>query len=233
MDSLIIWIDSVLTVLHSRLSAWTGASGTANVSTAAAGGGGGLEARLGLSATQLCVLSVAFNPIFWNLFARAEHRTKFWSGLVGARWGCYSLAATIFLLGLARDHFFLAALASAPDSRWWVVTQFPLLHRTLGLASFVVGNVLVVTSMWALGVTGTYLGDYFGILMPSRVTGFPFNVTDNPMYHGSVLSFLGTSLWYAKPLGFWITAEVLIMYLLALVSLPRPSSLFLGANCTR
>jgi phosphatidylethanolamine N-methyltransferase len=35
--------------------------------------------------------------------------------------------------------------------------------------------------MWALGVTGTYLGDYFGILMDEMVVGFPFNVTDAPM----------------------------------------------------
>lgn len=28
-------------------------------------------------------------------------------------------------------------------------------------AAFVVGGVLVLSSMWALGITGTYLGDYF------------------------------------------------------------------------
>ncbi len=27
------------------------------------------------------------------------------------------------------------------------------------------GQVLVISSTWALGVTGTFLGDYFGILM--------------------------------------------------------------------
>lgn len=35
--------------------------------------------------------------------------------------------------------------------------------------------------MWRLGVVGTYLGDYFGILMEERVTAFPFNVMDDPM----------------------------------------------------
>ncbi|ANB14563.1 bifunctional phosphatidyl-N-methylethanolamine N-methyltransferase/phosphatidyl-N-dimethylethanolamine N-methyltransferase [Sugiyamaella lignohabitans] len=70
--------------------------------------------------------------------------------------------------------------------------------------------------MWALGVTGTYLGDYFGILMDERVTGFPFNVTDNPMYYGSFLSFLGTGLWFAKPAGIAVSGFVLVMYLIAL-----------------
>ena len=78
------------------------------------------------------------------------------------------------------------------------------------------GNVLVLSSMWALGITGTYLGDYFGILMDHRVTSFPFNVTDAPMYYGSTLSFLGTAILYGKPAGFLLTIEVLFLYLLAL-----------------
>ena len=78
------------------------------------------------------------------------------------------------------------------------------------------GNVLVLTSMWALGVTGTYLGDYFGILMDKMVTGFPFNVTGAPMYYGSFMSFLGSALLFGKPAGLWLSLEVMVMYLIAL-----------------
>lgn len=70
--------------------------------------------------------------------------------------------------------------------------------------------------MWALGVTGTYLGDYFGILMDHMVTGFPFNVTDAPMYWGSLCSFLGTAFHYQKPAGFLLSAVVFVMYSIAL-----------------
>ena len=70
--------------------------------------------------------------------------------------------------------------------------------------------------MYALGITGTYLGDYFGILMSERVTSFPFNITGAPMYYGSTMSFLGTALLYGKPAGILLTAEVLIVYLMAL-----------------
>ena len=70
--------------------------------------------------------------------------------------------------------------------------------------------------MWALGVTGTYLGDYFGILMDKMVTGFPFNVTSAPMYYGSTMSFLGTAILFGKPAGILLTVEVLVVYLLAL-----------------
>jgi phosphatidylethanolamine N-methyltransferase len=70
--------------------------------------------------------------------------------------------------------------------------------------------------MWALGITGTYLGDYFGILMDSMVTGFPFNITDAPMYYGSTMSFLGTAILFGKPAGVLLTIEVLVVYLVAL-----------------
>lgn len=70
--------------------------------------------------------------------------------------------------------------------------------------------------MYVLGITGTYLGDYFGILMDRRVTSFPFNVTDAPMYYGSTLSFLGTAILYGKPAGILLTAGILAVYIVAL-----------------
>ena len=80
---------------------------------------------------------------------------------------------------------------------------------------FLTGNTLVLTSMWALGVTGTYLGDYFGILMDAPVTSFPFNVSSSPMYHGSAMSFLATAIWYGKPAGILLTSVVATAYSIA------------------
>ena len=74
----------------------------------------------------------------------------------------------------------------------------------------------MLSSMWALGVTGTYLGDYFGILMDEMVTGFPFNVTSSPMYTGSTMSFLGTALWFGKPAGIALAGLVWVAYTIAL-----------------
>lgn len=70
--------------------------------------------------------------------------------------------------------------------------------------------------MYALGVTGTYLGDYFGILMSARVEGFPFSVTDAPMYWGSTASFAGTALWYGRPAGLVLCVLVAVAYWVAL-----------------
>lgn len=52
--------------------------------------------------------------------------------------------------------------------------------------------------------------------MDDIVTGFPFNVTDAPMYHGSTLSFLGAALYFAKPAGILLTSWVYIVYFFAL-----------------
>ncbi|RKP10987.1 phospholipid methyltransferase-domain-containing protein [Thamnocephalis sphaerospora] len=158
--------------------------------------------------------TILFNPIFWNIAARSEYRHRAITRLAGgnSRHGCYALAVTIFSLGIFRDYLYKNAIEHQP--------QHPILAygevKVTAALFFIVGNVLVLSSMYALGVTGTYLGDYFGILMDERVTGFPFNVTDNPMYHGSTLVFLSTALWYGSPAGLLITAIVFIAYTVAL-----------------
>lgn len=128
--------------------------------------------------------------------------------------GCYLLAFTIFSLGIARDLAYERALNLQPTSA--LLLQNEILTKYVSVGLFGLGNVLVLSSMWALGVTGTYLGDYFGILMNDRVTGFPFNVTDNPMYEGSTLCFLGTALWFGKPAGLFAAVFVHVMYSIAL-----------------
>lgn len=128
--------------------------------------------------------------------------------------GCYGLAMSIFTLGILRDYLYEKALRDQPT--WSLFTDNASIVKAAGVACFAIGNVLVLSSMWALGITGTYLGDYFGILMDHIVTSFPFNVCNNPMYYGSTLSFLGTALWFGKPAGVVVTAFVFVMYLIAL-----------------
>ncbi|KAF8475578.1 phospholipid methyltransferase-domain-containing protein [Kalaharituber pfeilii] len=158
--------------------------------------------------------SIAFNPLFWNVAARQEYHNKVLTKLFGgnSRYGCYALAVAIFSLGIFRDYLYKQSLKDQPTLD--VLDN----NAVKGLAAvlFITGNVLVTTSMYALGFTGTYLGDYFGILMDSKVTGFPFNVTDAPMYYGSTMSFVATALWFASPAGLLLSAEVLVMYLMAL-----------------
>ncbi|MCJ1297222.1 Phosphatidyl-N-methylethanolamine N-methyltransferase [Hypocenomyce scalaris] len=191
----------------------------------------------------ISALSIAFNPIFWNTVARQEYHHKILTKLFNgnSRLACYALAITIFSLGIFRDALsgrppHPSPLGLASQGRTPHVQQanhlssyeralraqpfHPLLQGTMsnyiGYALIASGNVLVLSSMWALGITGTYLGDYFGILMDHVVESFPFNVTGAPMYYGSTMSFLGTAILYGKPAGVFLTAEVLVVYLIAL-----------------
>ncbi|KOS17261.1 Phosphatidyl-N-methylethanolamine N-methyltransferase [Escovopsis weberi] len=160
--------------------------------------------------------SIAFNPLFWNILARqgqTEYHNKILSRTLGGKHAaCYALAVSIFSLGIVRDWLFKAALGEQPSH--------PLLEGALaqgaGYALTAAGGVLVLSSMWALGVTGTYLGDYCGILMDEMVAGFPFSVTSAPMYWGATMSFLGAALVLGKPAGVLLAGEALLGYAVAL-----------------
>jgi phosphatidylethanolamine/phosphatidyl-N-methylethanolamine N-methyltransferase len=88
-------------------------------------------------------------------------------------------------------HSYLSALLEQPSAR---ILPSPL-DTLIPAVLFILGQTFVVTSTWALGITGTFLGDYFGILMDHRVEGFPFNVLRDPMYVGSTMCFTATALW--------------------------------------
>ncbi|XP_034502622.1 phosphatidylethanolamine N-methyltransferase isoform X11 [Ailuropoda melanoleuca] len=60
-------------------------------------------------------------------------------------------------------------------------------------------------------------GDYFGILKEARVTTFPFNVLDNPMYWGSTANYLGWAVMHASPTGLLLTAVVALVYMVAIL----------------
>ncbi|XP_038619804.1 phosphatidylethanolamine N-methyltransferase isoform X1 [Tachyglossus aculeatus] len=260
------------------------------------------------------VLCIIFNPLFWNVVARWEHKTRSLSKAFGSPYkACYCLGVTILLLNFLRSYWpacriYLCAKASCrravrgwrsaivkpaqnpqPGSvpgrhvagtpygsevanpflplisrnraRWKEpVCDNPITARTarifrgntpllnawkttecshgftramtsqpklegldclaayhMGLAILGVGVIFVLSSFLALGFVGTYLGDYFGILMDAKVTKFPFNVLDNPMYWGSTANYLGWSIMNASPTGLVLTAVVAVTYMVAMV----------------
>ncbi|KAM6493255.1 phospholipid methyltransferase [Amanita muscaria] len=161
----------------------------------------------------LSLAAITFNPTAWNIVARNEYRNKTLTRLFGSpRLGCYFLTFMIFAFGILRDHLYQRALQDQP--------RVPLLPEPLAtlvpLVLFIAGQTFVITSTYALGITGTFLGDYFGILMDHRVTGFPFDMLRDPMYVGSTMCFAATALWYERPAGLLVTAYVYIGYLIAL-----------------
>jgi len=84
--------------------------------------------------------------------------------------------------------------------------------RALAALLVVVGQVFVLSSFYRLGITGTFLGDYCGILMDAPVTGFPFSVLNNPMYVGSSLCFVGYAVWSGSVAGLLLAVLVFLVY---------------------
>eukprot|EP00126_Sphaerothecum_destruens_P010100 Sdes_comp20675_c0_seq6m16101 len=135
---------------------------------------------------------IIFNPLAWNIAARKEYKTKFLTKLCGSPYkACLCLAFCIFTMGLVRDALFERAIATQPKAN---ILQNSFV-KLVALLLFLASSSLVLSSMYVLGITGTYLGDYCGILMENRVECFPFNILDNPMYVGSTLGFLSLALW--------------------------------------
>jgi len=162
----------------------------------------------------IALASIAFNPTFWNIVAQNEYHNRTITKLFGGNslYGCYALAVTIFVLGIIRDTLYTRALQDQPKLYLFSTSFF----QSLAAFLFASGQILVLTSTYALGITGTYLGDYFGILMKDRVETFPFSVLRDPMYVGSTMCFFGGALWYARPAGIFISIFVWIAYMVAL-----------------
>ncbi|XP_032287965.1 phosphatidylethanolamine N-methyltransferase isoform X3 [Phoca vitulina] len=160
------------------------------------------------------ILTITFNPLFWNVVARWEQKTRKLSRAFRSPYlACYSLGAVILLLNILRSHCFTQAMLSQPKME---SLDNPMAYR-LGLALLGVGSTFVLSSFFALGFTGTFLGDYFGILKEARVTTFPFNVLDNPMYWGSTANYLGWAVMHASPTGLLLTAVVALVYMVAIL----------------
>ncbi|KAL5020078.1 hypothetical protein ScPMuIL_002970 [Solemya velum] len=162
----------------------------------------------------LAALTIIFNPVFWNVIARWEYKSRRLSSLFGsAQFACAILSVGILVLGAYRDWRFQVAIESQP--RCYALQQNWVLWA--GYACIIIGCVLVFTSFWGLGFYGTFLGDYFGILMEEKVTTFPFNVIDDPMYLGSTLNFLGMAFVKASVSGIVLSVLVAVTYQAAIM----------------
>ena len=59
-------------------------------------------------------------------------------------------------------------------------------------------------------------GDYFGFLLPSKITAFPFTVCDHPMFLGSSLLYLSKAIYYFQsPVGCVLAAWSYVVYIVA------------------
>ena len=172
-------------------------------------------------------------PVVWNALARLEYYTRVMSRACGGRrrLACALLAVWIVSFSLYRDVVLLEGMRHTALQ----LPQFPYeclpiwLRHHLSYASVhaatratayflaAAGGVLVVASFVQLGFFGTFLGDYFGMLLPTRVTGFPFNVLEHPMYDGSTILFASQALQEESLIGLLLTTWVFLVYRVACI----------------
>ncbi|EPY25191.1 methylene-fatty-acyl-phospholipid synthase [Strigomonas culicis] len=177
----------------------------------------------------MAAIAIGGLPVAWNIVARNEYRNKSIQNSPlflkfkknNRQAAAYLLAVGIFVASCGRDALFKVAMDRNPSS------VLPLLcphmfgrHREavfaaikcIAYALFTFGSTLVLTSFARLGVTGTYLGDYCGILMKERVTAFPFSHFENPMYLGATLNFFAAALAENNAVGVLLTGWVGLVY---------------------
>ena len=88
--------------------------------------------------------------------------------------------------------------------------------KAAGYLLILIGTILVVATFYRLGFFCSFMGDYFGILLSERVTGFPFSVVNDPMYWGSSLIHLGLALNHASIVGLLLTACIGLSYVIGM-----------------
>ena len=156
---------------------------------------------------------ILFNPCMWNAIGRYEYTTKGISKhFTNNKTAVYMCAGLIFTLGIVRDLFFEMAIRKCSVNEI-ILTSLPM--KLFGMGLLACGWTLVLTSMWRLGVVGTYLGDHFGILFESRITTFPFSKFDHPMYEGATMAFMGTAVVQGSAVGMGLAALAGCVYTVA------------------
>jgi phosphatidylethanolamine/phosphatidyl-N-methylethanolamine N-methyltransferase len=162
----------------------------------------------------LSAFMIIICPVTWNLIARWEFHTKVFTKIAGDN----RLAADIFAhilieMGILRNYLFKRAIEGQMGYPFF--EEYKIYAVFLGYSLVTFGTIIVLMAYYRLGIHGIYYGDYFGILMKEKVTAFPYNFLENPLYVGSSSIFLGLTIAYISPCGLLLTVLVLFMYKMA------------------
>jgi len=166
----------------------------------------------------LAAAHITFNPMVWNLGSRLEYKTKFLSSVFGsAKVASYVFSAVSALLSWSRNILIFITVVRQLSFEEYLGESTVIFMKVAGTLCFLGGLLLAVSSMFRLGITGTYYGDSFGMLMESRITGFPFNIVDNPMYVGAIITFFGFAVRMMSPIGLLLTFYTCLVYYVTLL----------------
>ena len=164
----------------------------------------------GLDQTSIiCIILILLAPIVWNGIARLEYSTKLLSYIFGNNVkACYFLASVITIVSRTRDLiFFIVVLRN--KNEFFIPFN---LNYYFGSTLFVLGLLFVITSIHKLGFLCTHMGDHFGIYLDAKVTSFPFNILENPMYMGSAIAMFGVAVFFKSFIGIKLAMFTFVIY---------------------
>jgi len=181
---------------------------------------------------KLALFLIFASPSWWNFGGRVEYKFRIFRKIFfGNKYvACYFFSVTVFGLSAFRNYIYKLAVESQPKADFGFD---PLYVQALAYALYGLGMLLVVSSSLRLGITGTYCGDYFGILMKERVTGFPFNFVEDPMYLGSTLNFLAMAVENQSVAGLILTGVVYTVYIVYSIWLENPYTAWIYSEKAR
>lgn len=137
------------------------------------------------------VVATILPPLVWNLIGPFEYHTRLISRItLRPIVGVYLSGTIIAGLSVYRSALFVEAINGQPRMEEMGV---PMIHALGGFFGMF-GLSMFLGAYYQLGITGTYLGDYFGILREEMITAFPFRVLKNPMYDGSSMLHFAEAL---------------------------------------
>ncbi|KAG0244751.1 hypothetical protein BGW41_006309 [Actinomortierella wolfii] len=170
------------------------------------------------STCQLAIFALIAHVANYNLTARFEYNTRGFTKVLGKN-AIYFYAAYLLLSAYIRDQIIHKAVLFDVGS--FVV--FPEQVATYaGATIFVLGVLLNLWTLKALGIKGMYNGDSFGHLMDAPVTDGPYTYFQDPQYVGTSMAMLGTAIYYQSLTGYVLAIDMYIVFWISVLFFEGP-----------
>ena len=146
----------------------------------------------------LTIITILLSPAVWNILGYIEYTNKTISRLFKSRlYGVYFVVIISQIISRIRD---ILVVLTAYQTR----NQFPMpdeLSTVVGVLGLTIGSILVLSSSHKLGIVNTYHGDHFGFYLEEKITSFPFNILNDPMYVGSSMIMVAIGFAFKSYVG--------------------------------
>ncbi|CAH1800184.1 unnamed protein product [Owenia fusiformis] len=172
----------------------------------------------------MTIVCMALSPTWWFVSARFEYHTRYITKLFGNKYtACYVTGVITLALDCIRDWRYHILMAEQPK---WAVLQNDTVEA-IGNGLTIFGLVMVLSTWYQMGYTGILYGDYFDILKNERVTGFPYNVFNDPQYLAFNIVTFGTSVSHGSFIGLLLSIyHVFLMKTIAWLEDPFTSMIY-------